>query len=253
MDDAGNLRRCKLAVDIHKRRVGRRSAGTVYTMTDRTLAAIRPQANAGRGIVLDQRGGESNLICIDINDAGVGIDGGSTPLRAATDAGKEDGRLAQDAGNELSPANEGTKLLDRRRVRLRGSIGKRIFGDRPAVYMAPVCSGTGCVGEVTSPGTVLGGNLRSSIGNSDCPLVRSKRNTHPCLVVCATASMLLPFRRTVTNAGGAGKSRSHMSWCTPWKYQQELACLRIEAQASNWRTNRSQHGRRRRNQRSRIP
>ena len=30
------------------------------------------------------------------------------------------------------------------------------------------------------------------------------------------------FVFTVTNAGGAGKSRSHMSWCTPWKYQRSL-------------------------------
>src|SRR4029077_1335574 len=73
----------------------------------------------------------------------------------------------------------------------------------------------GCIVAATSPSTVLGGPRRYSIGKSGAPLARSNRNTKPCLVVCATASMLCPSRLTVTSVGGDGKSRSQISCFTP--------------------------------------
>ena len=52
--------------------------------------------------------------------------------------------------------------------------------------------GNGCVGQACSPGTSLFGTGRSSMGHTGSPVTRSNTNTKPCLVACATASIVLP-------------------------------------------------------------
>ena len=52
--------------------------------------------------------------------------------------------------------------------------------------------GKGCVGQVSSPGISLGGTGRSSMGHSGAPETRSKTQTNPCLLTCATTSTVLP-------------------------------------------------------------
>jgi hypothetical protein len=47
----------------------------------------------------------------------------------------------------------------------------------------------GCVGHASSPGTSLGGAGRSSTGTSGAPVVRSRTNTRPILVVTAIAGV----------------------------------------------------------------
>src|ERR1035437_3682314 len=79
--------------------------------------------------------------------------------------------------------------------------------------------GNGCSEAATSPGTVLAGTLRYSIGKRGAPSILLNKKRNPCLDVWATAGISLPFRFTVTNVGGDGKSLSHMSWRTPWKCQ----------------------------------
>ena len=58
-------------------------------------------------------------------------------------------------------------------------------------------SGNGCVGEVFSPGTVLCGTGRSSMPNIGSPVTRSKMNSRPILLICATAGIVLPSSRHV--------------------------------------------------------
>src|SRR5882724_1658456 len=71
--------------------------------------------------------------------------------------------------------------------------------------------GNGWVGQVDSPCKSDGGTDFSSMGNNDSPVSRLNTKTWPDLVTCATASMVLPLRRTVNKVGGAGGSRSHKS------------------------------------------
>src|SRR5579871_2030054 len=61
--------------------------------------------------------------------------------------------------------------------------------------------GNGCVGHDSSPGTSERGTLRSSTGQIGLPVTRSKTNTKPCLVVCATTSTSLPSCLTVSSLG----------------------------------------------------
>src|SRR5436305_11814692 len=67
-------------------------------------------------------------------------------------------------------------------------------------------TGNGCVGQADSPGISLGGTGFSAMSNSGSPVARSKRNVNPVLVTWATASTILPSRRTVTGVGCAGRS-----------------------------------------------
>src|SRR5688500_10810162 len=62
-------------------------------------------------------------------------------------------------------------------------------------------TGTGCVGQVSSPGTLLRGTGRSSIGNKGFPVTRLKTKTNPIFVTTATDGIARPPRRTVINDG----------------------------------------------------
>ena len=76
-------------------------------------------------------------------------------------------------------------------------------------------TGKGWVGDKTSLiRSVCVFTLRSSMGKTGFPVSRSKTKTMPVLVVCATASIFLPFRLMVTSEGGVGRSMSQTSWCT---------------------------------------
>src|SRR4030095_7290297 len=67
-------------------------------------------------------------------------------------------------------------------------------------------TGNGCVDQVSSPGTLLWGTGRSSIGNKGFPVTRLKTKTNPIFVTTATAGTERPARRSVINDGCAGKS-----------------------------------------------
>jgi len=67
-------------------------------------------------------------------------------------------------------------------------------------------TGTGCVGELCSPGTGLFGNGISRISCSGLPVARSNTNTKPVFVICATASTGRPARFIVNSTGCAGRS-----------------------------------------------
>ena len=93
--------------------------------------------------------------------------------------------------------------------------GKRGVG----VIACRGAEGKGWVGEVISPGTSVCGTGRSSIGKSDSPVRRSNTNRIPILVACTSAGTSSPPRRSVTNVGCAGTSKSQRSWCTVWNRQ----------------------------------
>ena len=63
------------------------------------------------GLVLDQAAGPGDVVGVDVDDAGGGIDGRSAPFRAAVEAGKDDGLFADAEGNELAFAAEGAELF----------------------------------------------------------------------------------------------------------------------------------------------
>ena len=67
-------------------------------------------------------------------------------------------------------------------------------------------TGNGCVGQASSPTTVLRGTARSSTGNRGAPVSRCRRKRWPILVATTTAGRALPSRVTVTSVGWAGTS-----------------------------------------------
>src|SRR5260221_311840 len=67
-------------------------------------------------------------------------------------------------------------------------------------------SGNGCVGDDSSPSTSLFGTGRSSTPNTGLPVMRSRMNSRPIFVICATAGLVLTLRFTSISAGGALKS-----------------------------------------------
>ena len=88
--------------------------------------------------------------------------------------------------------------------------------------------GKGCVNQAFSPLRVDAETFFSTIGKRGFPLSRSKRKTNPCLLIWATAEILFPWCVTVIKLGGAGRSRSHKSWCVVWKCH-----IRLPVFASN--------------------
>ena len=82
--------------------------------------------------------------------------------------------------------------------------------DTPCRSNAGGFVGNGCVGLVFSKGTSDCGTGRSSIGQSGCPVTRSKRKTHDCLVGWATALTTLPFIVRSSRMGAHGMSQSQM-------------------------------------------
>ena len=74
-----------------------------------------------------------------------------------------------------------------------------------------VTSGNGCVFAARSSGTSLAGTGRSSTASMGLPVVRSRRNSSPCLLATATAGIVLPARVTSRSTGAAARSASQMS------------------------------------------
>ena len=135
-----------------------------------------------------QRAGPRNVVRVDVQDPGLGIDGRAAPLRAPVVARKDQRVLTDRERHERAVA----ELAELRRPPTLCASGVRV------VSMSSVSScrangfglvGSGCVSAAVSPGTSLAGYFRYSIGNSGVPFVRSNTNTKPCLVVCTTASI----------------------------------------------------------------
>src|SRR6266478_3294361 len=78
-----------------------------------------------------------------------------------------------------------------------------------AVYRSGTRGGVatvkGCVGDATSPGTLLAGTGRSSTGKIGVPVVRSRMYSIPDLPVWMTAGILAPSCVTVTHDGECGR------------------------------------------------
>ena len=87
-------------------------------------------------------------------------------------------------------------------------------GVGPQASFAEYCSGdnggvtavNGCVGELTSPGTLLAGTGRSSMAKTGFPVVRSSTYIMPVLGTCMTTGIFTPPCVTVPRAGGAALS-----------------------------------------------
>ena len=66
--------------------------------------------------------------------------------------------------------------------------------------------GKGCVGDVTSPGTVDCGTGLSSISQTGSPVSLSKTNANACLVSCVIALISRPSTVISIRIGAAGGS-----------------------------------------------
>src|SRR5271165_1052531 len=100
-------------------------------MADGAAVLIDIRAHAG-GLVLDQATGPGNVVGVDINHSGAGVDRRSAPFRSAVEAGKDDGLSAHAERNKLAFAAEGVELLHSPRMRLGSAIGEHIFGEKLA-------------------------------------------------------------------------------------------------------------------------
>ena len=77
--------------------------------------------------------------------------------------------------------------------------------------MAAASWGTGCVGEVHSPGTMDCRTLRSSMGQTGSPVARSNTYRNAVLLGCITASMRQPSTVMSPSMGGPTVSYSQTS------------------------------------------
>src|SRR5215467_14450560 len=72
--------------------------------------------------------------------------------------------------------------------------------------------GYGCVGDDRSPGTVLTGTRRSSIGQTGWPVTRSNTYRNDCLLGIATALIARPFTVMSARIGADERSKSQSGW-----------------------------------------
>src|SRR6266852_3133666 len=79
-------------------------------------------------------------------------------------------------------------------------------------------AGTGCVGQVLTPSEWFCGTGTSLTGMSGLPVRRSSTNVMPTLLTYATAGCLTPLNLASNKTPLFGRSESHRSWWTCWKY-----------------------------------
>ena len=155
------------------------------------------------------------VIGVDVVQAGVGIKGLSAPFCTSVEAGKHHGLLLEASRNKSCLTAEALELFERPLPR----SGVRLVS-RSAVSNCRANGagfvGTGCVSLALSPGTVVGGNFRSSIGNNGSPVARSKTKRKPCFVAWATASNSTPAAPDSHECRWRGEARSHRSCRTNW-------------------------------------
>src|ERR1700679_3875639 len=96
-------------------------------MATTAVAHINGAADRRIRIMLYQRFGQPNIIGVDIEDMGLRIERGPSPLSAAVEARPHQSILSHAHGNELSIASYFRKALDSPRVGLGSSIGEHVF------------------------------------------------------------------------------------------------------------------------------
>src|SRR6478672_6132983 len=97
-------------------------------MADRALALVNTFSAELVGCIGGQLRVPGNVVGIDIQNAGFGIECWSSPFSATVESRENDCRLLRVEGNKLSCALERSKLCDRPLVRLRRSVGQHVFG-----------------------------------------------------------------------------------------------------------------------------
>ena len=174
-DDRRQLRRRdRRCADVDERResaaarpCGRRrgttrsSAGTAAGRRRRPCVSAMPPVHG-------------QVVRVHVEQAGLRIERGAAPLRAAVEAGKDDRLLAGTrtarTGRRCGTcANCSTRPL----VRLRRAGGQHVLASAAAARTAPACVGQRLRLGRDFAGHVLAGNLRYSIGNSGLPFARS--------------------------------------------------------------------------------
>src|SRR5271157_3615336 len=98
-------------------------------MADGALVLINIRPYSG-GLVLDEAAGPGNVVGVDVDHSGGGVDGGSAPFGSAIEAGKDHGLPAHAERNELAFAAEGAELLHGPGMRLGRASSEHIFGEK---------------------------------------------------------------------------------------------------------------------------
>ena len=175
-------------------------------------ASSRPGTRTSRrtghgspGAGLAQRDDERQAHRRDVVHPRLGVPAGARPARAAADARHQD-RAALARRRVERPVVVPGDDRARGPVASSGERSIRSSSRTPWISTGAGLVGNGCVAAVFSPGTLDCGTARSSIGHSGVPVTRSKANTCPCLVTCATAFTRRPSTVTSMRLGAAGKS-----------------------------------------------
>ena len=151
-------------------------------------AASASSFSGARGDVLQPQ--DRDLIDTDHEDqALLGIRGGRAPVRSSLVA-RHRNRVSQPGRREDAfVARLRHALLHRLRT-APASPARDSHRPRVKVWRMNGAGlvGKGCVGQDCSPGISLFGTGRSSIGQSGCPVTRSRTYRKPVLPACATAS-----------------------------------------------------------------
>ena len=107
-------------------------------MANAALGHIGGLGSVARGI-LRECAGPSEVIGVQIQDAGLGIGSLAAPFGATIETGKDDGVFAHGEGDELAIAPKGAKMFQCPGVGFGRAIGEQIFGEA----LARIGSGPG--------------------------------------------------------------------------------------------------------------
>ena len=123
-----DLRRRQAIADIHEGRKRRRRTFEAVAVTDRALRQVNRFRRVA-GLVFTERSHPRHFVGVDVENVGIGIEGGAAPLRAAVEAGKNHGFLADAERRELAFAARFVKLIERPFVHFGRAIGQHLFSE----------------------------------------------------------------------------------------------------------------------------
>ena len=165
----------------------RRSSAVARRAVDQVLPLARatpgaPSGAARRDHLVEPR----DLVDVGVENA-VRIGRRAAPFEAAVGPGEQDRLLRGSAAATRRTLPLRAEALRRQRARRRRDVRDVVLRCRSAASAAPASPGTGCVGQVFTPGISRrrASGARES-ATAAVPVTRSKTNSRPCLVPCAT-------------------------------------------------------------------
>ena len=130
MDDCGDLGVGEVLLVIDERGEGGRGTLAVDAVAGGALALVDACAGGvAVGLVRVKSAGPGEVVGVDVDDAGAGVDSGASPLRAAIEAGKDDGLAVGAERNKLALAAVGAKLALGPGMGFGGARGEHVLGE----------------------------------------------------------------------------------------------------------------------------